>query len=180
MYIMSITKQKLVIWIPEDFILKLIKSDLKFFCVSETSLHEYIKNDDMRIPGYSVFRKDRTTSVWGGVCVYIEETMHVNIRADLMFENIEAIWSNMGTDTTRWYQTFSIMYVKTPSATTEYYEKNRWHVWSARMTEHPVLSLGDLNFNHILDETLSTHPISYIWNCIWYAPVNWPTNTSGW
>ena len=31
-----------------------------------------------------------------------------------------------------------------------------------RMIEHPVISLGDLNFNYILDETLSTNPIQYI------------------
>ena len=30
------------------------------------------------------------------------------------------------------------------------------------MTEHPVISLGDFNFNYILDETLSTNPIHYI------------------
>ena len=30
------------------------------------------------------------------------------------------------------------------------------------MTEHPVISLSDLNFNYILDETLSTNPIHYI------------------
>ena len=24
----------------------------------------------------------------GGVCIYVKETMHVNMRADLMFENI--------------------------------------------------------------------------------------------
>ena len=29
----------------------------------------------------------------------------------------------------------------------------------ARMTEHPVISLGDLNFNYILDETIFTNPI---------------------
>ena len=32
----------------------------------------------------------------------------------------------------------------------------------ARMTEHPVISLGGFNFNYILDETLSTIPINYI------------------
>ena len=32
----------------------------------------------------------------------------------------------------------------------------------ARMTEDPVISLGDLNFNYILDETLSTKPTHYI------------------
>ena len=33
---------------------------------------------------------------------------------------------------------------------------------SARMTEYPVISLGDLNFDYALNETLSTNPIYYI------------------
>ena len=32
----------------------------------------------------------------------------------------------------------------------------------ARMAEHPVISLGDLTFNYIRDETLSINPIPYI------------------
>ena len=32
----------------------------------------------------------------------------------------------------------------------------------AGTTEHPVISLGYLNFNFILDKTLSTNPIHYI------------------
>ena len=32
----------------------------------------------------------------------------------------------------------------------------------ARMTGHPVISLGDLNFDYILGETLSINPIHYI------------------
>ena len=66
-------------------------NNFDIFCVSETWLHESIKNDEIRIPGYNVFRKDRTTGV-GGVCTYVKETMHVNMGVDLMFENIEAIW----------------------------------------------------------------------------------------
>ena len=32
----------------------------------------------------------------------------------------------------------------------------------SRIIEHPVISLGDLSFNYILDETLSTSTIYYI------------------
>ena len=64
------------------------KTILTFFCVNETWLHEYIKNDEIRILGYNVYRKDRTTGVGGGVCIHVKETVHVNMRVDLMFENI--------------------------------------------------------------------------------------------
>ena len=33
---------------------------------------------------------------------------------------------------------------------------------SARMTEFPVISSGDLNFDYVMNETLSTNPIYYI------------------
>ena len=135
------------------------KNNFDIFCVSETWLHKYTKNDEIRIPGYNVFRKDRTTGVGGEVCIYVKETMHVIMRADLMFENIEAIWVEIRQGDTKYL--VSCIY-RPPSATTEYYEKIVDMFECARMTEHPVISLGDLNFNHVMDETLSTNLIHYI------------------
>ena len=44
------------------------------------------------------------------------------------------------------------------------------------MTEHPVISQGDLNFNYILDETLSTIPIHYIETaCDMHQLIDQPT-----
>ena len=135
------------------------KTILTFFCVSETWLYEYIKNDEKHVPGYNVFRKDRTTGEGGGVCIYVKETKHVNMTADLMFENIEAIWVEIRQGDTKYL--VSCIY-KPPSATTKYYEKIVDMFECARMTEHPVISLCDLDFNYILDKTLSTYPIHYV------------------
>ena len=151
------------------------KNNFDIFCVSETWLHKYIKNDEIRIPGYNVFRKDRTTGVGGGVCIYVKETMHVNMRADLMFENIEAIWVEIRQGDTKYL--VSCIY-RPPSATTEYYERIVDMFECARMTEHPVISLGDLNFNYIMDETLSTNPIHYIETA--YDCTSWSTNQHEW
>ena len=76
-----------------------------------------------------------------------------------MFENIEAIWVEIRQSDTKYL--VSCIY-RPPSATTEYYERIVDMFECARMTEHPVISLGDLNFNYIMDETLSTNPIHYI------------------
>ena len=81
--------------------------------------------------------------------------MHVNMRA----ENIEAIWFEIRQGDTKY--SVSCIY-RSPSATTEYYEKVVDMFEYARMTEHPVISLDDLNFDYILDETLSTNPIHYV------------------
>ena len=113
----------------------------------------------MRIPGYNVFRKDRFTGVGSGVCIYVKETMHGNMRADLMFENIDAIWVDIRQGDTKYL--VSCIY-RPSSATAEYYEKIVDMFECARMTKHPVISLGDRNFNYILDETWFTKPIHYI------------------
>ena len=65
----------------------------------------------------------------------------------------------MGGDTTKYL--VSCIH-KPSSATTEYYEKIVDMFEYARTTEHPVISLGYLNFNFILNKTLSTNPIHYI------------------
>ena len=109
-----------------------------------------MNNGEIRIPGYNVFRKDRITGVGGGVCIYVKETMHANMRADVMFENIEVIWVEIRQGDTKYL--VSCNYIP-PSATTKYYEKIVDMFQCARMNEHPVISLGDLNFNYILDET---------------------------
>ena len=76
-----------------------------------------------------------------------------------MFENIEVIWVEIRQGDTKYL--VSCIY-KPPSATTEYYEKIVDMFECARMNEHPVISLCDLNFNYILDETWSTIPIHHI------------------
>ena len=81
------------------------------------------------------------------------------MRADLMFENIEAIWFEIRQGDTKY--SVSCIY-RLPSVTTEYYEKIVDMFECARMTELPLISLGDLNVDYILDETFSTNPINYI------------------
>ena len=64
-----------------------------------------------------------------------------------MFKNTEAIWVEIQADTK---YSVSCIY-RRPSATTEYQEKIIDMLECARMTEHPVISLADLNFNYTLD-----------------------------
>ena len=67
-----------------------------------------------------------------------------------MFENIEAIWVEIRQGDTKYL--VSCIY-RRPSATTEYHEKIVDTMDCARMTEYPVISLDDLHFDYILDET---------------------------
>ena len=76
-----------------------------------------------------------------------------------MLENTEAIWVEIRQGDTKYL--VSCIY-RRPSATTEYHGKIVDMLECARMTVHPVISLGNLNFNYILDKTLSTNSIHYI------------------
>ena len=82
------------------------------------------------------------------------------MRADRMFENIQAIWVEIRQGDTKYL--VSCIHLQTSSATTEYHEKIVDMFECATMTDHPVISLGDFDFNYILDETLSINPIHYI------------------
>ena len=109
--------------------------------------HDIMSSERIELPGRG-----------RGMYLDAKETMHVNMRADLMFENIEAIWTEIRQGNTKYL--ISCIY-RPPSATTEYHEKIVDMFECAMMTEHPFIYLGDLNFNYIRDETLSIHAISY-------------------
>ena len=96
---------------------------------------------------------------YDGVSIYVKETMQVNLRTDLMFDCIEAIWVEIRQRGAK----YSISCIYRPvSATTEYCERNVDMFECARKTGYPVIYPGDLDFDCILDETLSTNPIHYI------------------
>ena len=78
-----------------------------------------------------------------------------------MFENIEAICVEIRQGNTK----YLVSYIyRLPSSCHDriLWKKNVDMFECARMTEHPIISLGDLNCNYILDETLSTNPFHYI------------------
>ena len=64
------------------------------------------------------------------------------MNADFMFENIEAIWIEIRQCGTKYL--VSCTY-RPPFTTTEYYDKIVDRFECAGMTEHPVISLGNLN-----------------------------------
>ena len=74
-------------------------------------------------------------------------TKQVNLRADLVLENVETIWVQIEQGDQR---LVSNIY-RPHSATLEYYERMIDVFEFAGMTEDPVIYLGDLNLNWILD-----------------------------
>ena len=70
--------------------------------------------------------------------------------------------SDVGWNTTRRCQKFSVLHLQVSLCTKEYYERIVDMFESVRMTQYPVISSGDLNFDYVLNETLSTNSIYYI------------------
>ena len=52
------------------------KNDFDVLCISETWLSEHVKDNDISIPGYNIFRKDRKHSLGGGVLYICQGKFH--------------------------------------------------------------------------------------------------------
>ena len=49
-------------------------------------------DNEIEIAGYKLFRKDRSGNNYGGIIVYLRDTINAIRRIDLEIESIEAIW----------------------------------------------------------------------------------------
>ena len=137
-----------------------VKHDFDVFCVSETWLGEQFKDNDLEIPDYNIYRKDRVDALGGGVCIYIKNHITVKIRRDLMFDEIEAIWLELNEGDKRCCL-ISCIY-RPPSSSQAYYSKVVDMYERAQLDDIPIISMGDLNYDYKLDESLSNNPIHYI------------------
>ncbi len=59
---------------------------------SETFLDERVKDSELMIAGYNLFRRDRPGRGGGGVVVYVSDDIPVVERPDLESSDLEAIW----------------------------------------------------------------------------------------
>ncbi|KAJ8958616.1 hypothetical protein NQ318_016338, partial [Aromia moschata] len=75
----------------------LIINNLKptIILISETWLKPIIPDSIINIPNYTIFRKDRTLSRGGGVCIYRKEKIEVEVLEHLDSSPIESLWLNI-------------------------------------------------------------------------------------
>ncbi len=67
------------------------RSRAAVIAVSETWLDETVTDQEVKIDGYVITRKDRSRN-GGGVCIYTRTNIAFNPRRDLESENLEAVW----------------------------------------------------------------------------------------
>ena len=58
----------------------------------ETFFSDIILDTDIRVPGYTMIRKDRTTNRGGGWAVYINENLPFERKEQFEISNIETVW----------------------------------------------------------------------------------------
>ena len=133
--------------------------DFDVLCISETWLSEHVKDNDISIPGYNIFRKDRKHSLGGGVCIYVKENFIVKIREDLMFDEVEAVRVDINIGSTCY---LVCCIYRPPSSTVAYFDKMVDMFEKATLENPHVIALGDLNFDYKLDDSLCNNPIYYL------------------
>ena len=79
---------------------QILESELSNFdviCIAESLLHDAISDCDIKFEGYTVFRRGRIGDSHGGVCVYVNNNLHMRRRNDLELQNLECVWVEITT-----------------------------------------------------------------------------------
>ena len=73
------------------YIINTLKSRIHLILFTETWLNSSVLDEEVSIPGYTIFRKDRG-SKGGGVIVYVRDNLSVIRRSDLERPDVEGLW----------------------------------------------------------------------------------------
>ena len=138
-------------------------SQIHAHCVCETWLDDSISDAEINVPGYKVERKDRNRE-GGGVLIYIREDVKYKLRKDIAQKapTVENIWIEIsGSKAAGDNVLLGCMY-RPPSSNHDYFNGMLDIIEFASFQEKKVELAGDINFNYVFDESLSSNPISYI------------------
>ena len=120
--------------------------------LNETRLDVHIYNDELKIPEYKLFRKDRNRN-GGGVALYIHS--RINPSALNIQTNIESVWATVKTKS-RNINIGSIY--RPPSSLASYFDNIIDCIEQATQNGYELIILGDLNFNCITsDNSVESH-----------------------
>ena len=60
-------------------------------CLCQTWLDETVADEEVAIPGYRLFRRDRKEKVGGGVCIFVHCSWTAR-ELPISHENLEMLW----------------------------------------------------------------------------------------
>lgn len=119
---------------------------------TETWLHPAIDNVDLLIPSFNPpERKDRQTDRYGGVILYVKESLHYRRRCDLEPKDTECIWVEIISK--HKHVLFGVFY-RPPNADSEYFTAIETSLNLAVDTGfNDIIVTGDFNFNMLTPNT---------------------------
>ena len=114
--------------------------------LSETLLTKDVKNEEILMSNFfPPFRRDRPNG-WGGVAIYVRDTLFCKERPDLAVEDLEAIWI----ETKLKQETLLVgSFYRPPSSRVQYWALVEESIKKAMSTPHKLIILGDFNSDYI-------------------------------
>ena len=132
-------------------------SNFDIFAVCESWLNDTVLDSEIAIEGYQVYRKDRSNSIGGGICLYVKNECAFTVCHDLMFDDVEALWGVLNLDSKRLL--ISVIY-RPPSRGSSYFDDIvDMLIEKASNKEIDMILLGDLNYDYVVNESLHTNPV---------------------
>ena len=61
-------------------------------CITESWLSPNIPDSCVSMPGFNIFRKDRTDTTGGGICIYLDQKIPCKLLQSCDQNNIESLW----------------------------------------------------------------------------------------
>lgn len=114
--------------------------------VNETHLNQSVTDHDVCIPGYVLYRNDRTDRGGGGTAVYVSEKLKVKHRSDLDAQsNIESCWIELCGKTDLILGTI----YRAPNENANYYDNILDMIEAVSTEGKEMIILGDLNFDYL-------------------------------
>jgi exonuclease III len=90
---MSSIKHNPRVKIDEIISTLVVDKDVDILCISESWLHDQIKDKDIEIPGYQTpLRKDRKDKRGGGVCVYVTDNLTCKQLTEHEPDDTDLLW----------------------------------------------------------------------------------------
>ena len=143
----------------EEIRLILEITQLDTFCLTETWLDYTIENEEIQVNNYNVLRNDRNRR-GGGVLIYVRDDFEYKERKDLSFNEVESVWIEVQN-----YENTPViigcMY-RPPDKGPDYFDNMTDTLEKATSDGKPVILLGDLNVDYLIDESLAQNPVKYL------------------
>jgi exonuclease III len=137
----------------------------------ETVLKPTKSDSVFNIPGYEMFRKDRSgRKPGGGLIAYVADNVKVNRLWDLEDDCVESIWLSVHPHNSNRPILVGALY-RPPSTNVEIDSKIEHNIETAYLRNREMILVGDVNVNYLDEKTYSKHRlIKSLIRLVWICP----------